>query len=77
MTKAQREAFEAFAVGSFQFGAVHPATIVALSKRGLIERGPDKFLGRDAFGTITVPTYFVPAGVHAQWCEWCAEQNAP
>jgi hypothetical protein len=74
MTKAQIAAFEAFAVGMFPFGANHPKTIAALAERGLIERGADEVVGRDAFGTITVPTYFVPIAVHAQWCEWCAEQ---
>lgn len=71
MTKAQRELFERLAIG--MDGPMHPKTIAALKDKGLVERGPDRVLGRDRFGVIAVPDYYVPLHIHAQWCEWCSE----
>ena len=73
LSKKQRDAFEAIAISMDR--AEHQKTIEALLKRGLIVRGDDKVLGRDHFGLITVPTYYVPLPIHAQWCEWCSEQQ--
>lgn len=72
MTKAQREAFEMIAVN--QHPRAGQKTIDALLTRGVIRRGADEVLGRDAFGVIKVPSYHVPYPTHAQWCEWCSEQ---
>ena len=73
MSKRQREVFENIAVGLDK--GIHPATAAALMSRGLIQR---KFevVGRDAFGPIEIPRYWVPPPIHHQWCEWCAE-NVP
>lgn len=71
-TKAQVNAFELIAINQ------HPAcgwpTIDALLKAGLIERGKDD-IRRDAMGVYSVPKFFVPFPIHAQWCEWCSEQS--
>ena len=71
MTKRQREAFEAIAISQPPM-ATHK-TLMALRKRGLIDYTNDT-IGRDALGAITVPRWFVPLPVHAQWCEWASEQ---
>lgn len=73
MTKAQREAFERIAINQPP-DATHK-TLKALRAKGLIDY-VDKVVGRDALGSITVPEWFVPLPVHAQWCEWCHE-NTP
>lgn len=73
MTKRQREAFEQIATGEALPRAM-PITLQRLQTNGLIERGPDKVLGRDALGVISIPQYYVPLPVHAQWCQWCSEQ---
>jgi hypothetical protein len=53
----------------------YPKTIEALLNRGVIAKDQDEFLGRDAFGPITVPRYYVPLAVHMQWCDWASEQQ--
>lgn len=73
LTKAQREAFERIAVN--QPPACKWDTIDALLKAGVIERGPDE-MRRDAMGVFNLPSFYVPLPIHAQWCEWCAE-NVP
>ena len=71
LTKAQREAFERLAIG-LSLGCTWP-TIDALTEAGVIERGADD-TRRDAMGIYNIPSFFIPPAVHAQWCEWCAEQ---
>lgn len=71
MTKTQRLAFERIAINQ-PHGATHK-TLLALRSAGLIDY-ENKQIGRDALGAITVPQWFVPLPVHAQWCEWCAAQ---
>ena len=44
--------------------------IDTLMERGLIKRGTDE-TRRDAAGVYRIPSFFVPAPVHAAWCEWC------
>lgn len=73
MTKAQREAFERIAVNESP-GCTWP-TIDALLKAGLIERGPSE-TRRDAMGVYSIPYFYVPLPIHAQWCEWCSENVA-
>lgn len=70
MTKAQRELFERLAIG--MDGPMHPKTLAALGAKGLVWRGPDRVLGRDRFGPITIPDYYIPLPVHHQWCKWCS-----
>lgn len=72
MNRAQREAFEMIAVS--QHPRCKPQTIAALLARGVVTRGPDEILGRDALGQIAVPTYYVPMQIYMQWCDWCSEQ---
>jgi hypothetical protein len=74
MTKAQIAAFERIAVNEPN-GANHQ-TLVALRAKGLIDY-ESEVVGRDALGLVTVPRWFVPLPVHAQWCEWCGEQQDP
>lgn len=71
MTEPQREAFERIAIS--QHPMAQEKTIEALLKRGVIARDANEVLGRDAFGTITVPRYYVPMPVHMQWCDWASE----
>ena len=70
-SQAQINAFEAIAVGLPPRAA--QKTIDALLSAGLVERGFDQTVGRDAFGPITMPVYEVPLRHHAAWCAWCAE----
>ena len=48
-------------------------TFKALERKGLIQRTPDKVLGADGFGAISIPQYQQPILVHMQWCAWCSE----
>jgi hypothetical protein len=66
------EVFEQIAIGNGLPWMMKVAAAKLLAK-GLIERGPDKQF-RDALGHYSIPQYFVPLAVHAQWCEWCSEQ---
>lgn len=70
MTKAQIAAFERIAVNQSP-GCTWP-TIDALLNAGVIERGPAE-TRRDALGVYTIPSFYVPLPIHAQWCEWCSE----
>ena len=72
MTKAQIAAFEQIATG-VALPPAHHKTLAALEAKGLIVRTPNKVLGRDGFGAVSIPQYAVPINVHMQWCEWCAE----
>lgn len=76
MTTAQRRAFERIATGDACPARVQPGVIARLMERGVIERGPNKVLGRDRFGIVSIPQYFVALRLHAQWCAWCSERNA-
>jgi hypothetical protein len=69
---AQIAAFERVATG--REPQATEKTLNALLRDSLIHRGMDKQIGRDRFGPIMVPFYFVPAAIHAQWCAWAAEQ---
>lgn len=71
MTKAQRAAFEQIAINQHPY-ATHK-TLKALREKGLIDYR-EITIGRDALGKITVPEWFVPLPVHAQWCAWCSAQ---
>lgn len=73
LSKKAISAFEQIAIGE-ALPRAHSKTLDSLLAKGLILRGRDKVLGRDALGKITVPQYFVPLPVHMQWCEWCSEQ---
>lgn len=73
LTKAQRLAFERIAVG--QNPECKWATIDALMKAGVIEKGPSE-TRRDAMGIYEIPSFEVPIPIHMQWCQWCAE-NCP
>ena len=68
-TKAQIEAFELIAVNQT---TDHSAkALKALAAKGLIE-----FVERsssDALGKFTWKEPFVPPALHAQWCDWCAD----
>lgn len=73
MTPRQREAFEAIATGN-ALPSAHKKTLERLEKCGLIVRLADKVLGRDRFGTVSIPQFEVPIPIHMQWCQWCSEQ---
>lgn len=73
MTAAQRQAFERIAIN--QVPSCKPQTIKALLEAGLIEQGQGE-IRRDALGPYTIPNYFVPIAIHAQWCRWCGERAA-
>lgn len=72
MTKAQIAAFEQIATGE-SLPRATPKTLARLVERGVIVRAADKALGRDRFGTISIPQYHVPLPIHWQWREWCSE----
>lgn len=71
-TRRQIEVFEQIAIGNDDGHS--PRTIKALLDKGLIVELAPKVVGQDVFGLITVPQYQVPIHLHAQWCDWCAEQ---
>ena len=71
ITKVQRAAFERIAIN--EPPRAWGKTIDRLLERGLIQRGEDEVLGRDRFGMIVIPSYFVPIPVHMQWCQWASE----
>jgi hypothetical protein len=73
MTKAQRRDFELIAINQPPLGGY--MTIKALKARGLIKDAPRKVLGRDRFGEISIPNWYVPTNIHIQWCKWCEEQK--
>lgn len=66
-TKKQREAFELVAIG--QDGFLHPRTMQALFEKGLVERIIVKQ------GIYSTFRYQVPLVIHAQWCQWCGENE--
>lgn len=45
----------------------------SLRERGLVIKG-NRTLGRDRFGPIIVPDWWLPEVVHLDFCLWCAEQ---
>ena len=71
MTKVQIAAFERIAIN--QLPQCGWKSIDALLKAGVIDRGEDE-VRRDAMGVYRIPNFFVPLGVHMQWCDWCSEQ---
>lgn len=75
MTKAQRRDFELIAISQRPRGG--HMTLKALKARGLIEDAPPVVVGRDRFGDIVLPDWFIPLPVHRQWCQWCSEQDDP
>jgi hypothetical protein len=72
MSKGQIEAFERIAINQPP-GCKWP-TIDALIQAGVVERGADE-TRRDAMGVYVITSFFVPVQVHAQWCEWCSQQQ--
>lgn len=76
LSRPQREAFEQIAIGD-GLPRANKKTLVKLLERGLIERGEDKVLGRDCFGSITIPQYYVPIPIHKAWCGWCSQHVEP
>lgn len=73
MSKTQVAAFERVAINEPPMAGRQ--TMDILEKRGLVERLPDKFVGRDVLGVIRIAAYCVPLPVHMQWCQWCSEQS--
>lgn len=73
MTPAQRRDFELIAINQRPIGGRQ--TIQKLLARGLIKEAPPKRVGVDAFGVITIPDWYVPLPIHAQWCQWASEQH--
>lgn len=66
----QRDVLNAVAFGDDS--CHHPATLVALEKRGLIEHYAQPLGGRFA---VTVRRYFMPSHVHIAYCEWCSYES--
>jgi hypothetical protein len=52
-------------------GGHNPATLEALERKGLIEM----YQSEDREGGFRFFTnrYYVPMGIHIEWCRWCAE----
>lgn len=71
MSPAQRRDFELIAVGLRPLGGYK--TINALKAAGLIVDGAPRHMGRDCFGEITIPTWYVPLPIHHRWCVWCSK----
>lgn len=73
-TKRQVEVFDQIASGVTN-PSCHPSTINALSLKGLIAADWE-LTGRDAFGEIRIPRWYVPIPVHMQWCNWCLTKQS-
>lgn len=73
MTSAQRRDFELIAIGQRPRGG--HMTINKLKARGLIEEDAPEVVGRDRFGLIKIPRWYVPMKFHMQWCRWADEQE--
>jgi len=69
-SKAQINAFEAIATNAQPRCAKR--TIDALLADGLIA-AEFREVGSDSFGQISIPDYYVPMQIHAQWCAWASE----
>lgn len=67
----QLEVFEQIFIGKDH--GHHPATLALLLRRELIIRLPDRPVGRDVFGVISIPVYDIPLPVHMDYCQWCAD----
>lgn len=80
----QSEAFEQIALLSDGTEYAR-STLKALEKKGLIVGTDEKVYGSGSGPIdripITVRRYHVPLPIHAQWCQWCAdnftEEDAP
>ena len=70
-TKKQIEVFEQIGAGVTNPPAALK-TLEALYRKGLIA-SQWEIVGRDRFGEIKMPRWFVPIPVHMQWCSWCDE----
>lgn len=67
LSPKQSEVFEQVAIGN---DAGHnPRTLDALWKKNLIERT------EQIQGLFVIYHYYVPLSVHAEWCEWCSQQE--
>ena len=69
-TKRQIEVFEQIAAGQQREWS---KSIEALIAKNLVAKDYE-VVGRDHFGEITVPRYYIPLPIHIQWCQWASEQ---
>lgn len=73
MTPAQRRDFELIAIGQRPRGGY--GVLKKLKERGLIEEDAPQVVGRDSFGLIKIPRWYVPMKIHMQWCQWADEHH--
>ena len=66
-------AFELIATGN-PLPNVSRYVIQKLESLGLIGQGTPK-KHKDVLGEFEIPQYEVPIHHHAQWCQWCSEQQ--
>lgn len=71
-TPAQRRVLDQVGCGEY-LPRASAKTLAAMVEQGLLTRLSDRVLGRDGFGSISVPQYDMPIGVHMQWCRYWAE----
>lgn len=74
-TPAQRRVLDEIGCGNYS-PFMSPRTCRAMLDAGLIERLPDRIVGRDRFGTIKVREFQMPIPVHYQWCQAMSEAEA-
>lgn len=72
-TKAQKKVLDEIGSGNFT-PWMSAKTAASLLAKGLIVKRGFKILGKDRFGSITVPEYEMPVPVHIQWCMFYSEQ---
>ncbi len=72
-TPTQRRILDRIGCGDFCPPA-KAKTLAAMVDAGLLQRCPDKILGRDGFGVIALPQFQMPIPVHMEWCAYWAEQ---
>lgn len=67
-TKAQRRVLDAIGCGDF-LPPMSARTRDALLKAGLICKSEPIAIGKDRFGVIKIPQFYMPLPVHIQWCQ--------
>ena len=50
-------------------------TIENMVALGMLQRLPDKQLGRDRFGAVKMPQFEMTISTHMAWCEFQSEQH--
>ena len=73
-TKAQRAVLDQIGCGQYTPSAQRK-TLDKMVADGLLDRLPDRVIGRDSLGIIALPQFEMPIPVHMAWCKYWASQE--